>query len=48
MYNKQISLRLDEKLHKALKKEASKQMRTINSQVRVILTRYLKEKNETS
>jgi len=48
MYNKQISLRLDEKLHNALKKEARRQMRTINSQVRVILTRYLKEKNETS
>jgi len=45
MYNKQVSLRLDEKLHKALKKEARKQMRTINSQVRVILTRYLKKKS---
>jgi len=45
MYNKQISLRLDDKLHNALKKEAKKQMRTINSQIRVILSRYLKEKN---
>lgn len=45
MYNKQISLRLDEKLHKALKKEARKQMRTVNSQVRVILARYLEKKN---
>lgn len=45
MYNKQISLRLDDKLHNALKKEAKKQMRTINGQIRVILSRYLKEKN---
>lgn len=37
MYEKQVSIRIDEKLHKVLEREAEKQMRSVSGQIRFIL-----------
>jgi hypothetical protein len=39
MYGKKITVRLDEKLYQVLEKEAEKEMRSVASLVRLILTK---------
>ena len=39
MYGKQITIRVDEKLYQVLEKEAEKEMRSVASLVRLILTK---------
>lgn len=45
MYEKQITIRIDKKLYKALEKEASEQMRSVSGQIRYALIKSLSRRS---